>query len=147
MFDEGSHIVWSACLRVYWTIFPQTLALHNHKMAATVKKDIKRKQCFKREYTEKFEFILRSQRGENYARCTLCSADFSISHSGIFDVSRHVESGKHRSIAESKSSNHNIKQFMSSEDLSVIRAETLWTDYIVKHNLPFASSDDTLHFP
>ena len=42
----------------------------------------KRKQTFKEEYSRSWDFIKPSRKGENHARCTLCSADFSIAASG-----------------------------------------------------------------
>ena len=113
-------------------------------MASTSKKD-KRKQSYKTEYSEKWDFIQPSQKGENHARCTLCSSDFSIAHSGSYDITHHIETAKHRSIAETKSANRPIRQFMpstSNADHDVIRAETLWTEYVIEHNMPFVSSDD-----
>ncbi|XP_038058988.1 zinc finger MYM-type protein 6-like [Patiria miniata] len=112
-------------------------------MASTSKKDIKRKQLYKKEYTEKWDFIQPSQRGENYARCTLCISDFSIGHSGSYDITQHIETTKHRNIAETKSANRSIRQFMpSNKDYDLIRAETLWTEYVIEHNMPFVSSDE-----
>ena len=42
---------------------------------------------------------------ENYARCTLCSADFSIAASGRYNITQHIATAKHRSNAERKDSN------------------------------------------
>ena len=75
-----------------------------------------------------------------YARgCTLCSADFSIAASGRYDITQHIATAKHHSNAERKDSNQPILQFVSSKsnDYDTIRAETLWTLYVVEHNMPF----------
>ena len=105
----------------------------------------KRKQTFKEEYSRSWDFIKPSRKGENHARCTLCSADFSIAASGRYDitVTQHIATAKHRSNAERKDSNQSILQFVSSKsnDYDTIRAETLWTLYVVEHNMPFTSSD------
>ena len=103
----------------------------------------KRKQTFKEEYSRSWDFIKPSRKGENHARCTLCSADFSIAASGRYDITQHIATAKHRSNAERKDSNQSILQFVSSKsnDYETIRAETLWTLYVVEHNMPFTSSD------
>ena len=103
----------------------------------------KRKQTFKEEYSRSWDFIKPSRKGETHARCTLCSADFSIAASGRYDITQHIATAKHRSNAERKDSNQSILQFVSSKsnDYDTIRAETLWTLYVVEHNMPFTSSD------
>ena len=63
--------------------------------------------------------------------------------SGRYDITQHIATAKHRSNAERKDSNQSILQFVSSKsnDYDTIRAETLWTFYVVEHNMPFTSSD------
>lgn len=105
-----------------------------------------RKQSYKPEYSVKWEFIQPSRKGENFVRCTVCGSDFSISHSGSYDIMHHIKTTKHQSMADTKPS-RSIKEFLpsrptSSGEYNVIRAETLWTEYVVDHNMPFASSDD-----
>ena len=101
----------------------------------------KRKQTFKEEYSRSWDFIKPSRKGENHARCMLCSADFSIAASGRYDITQHIATAKHRSNVEKKDSNQSILQFVSSKsnDYDTIRAETLWTLYVVEHNMPFTS--------
>ena len=61
----------------------------------------------------------------------------------VEDTTQHIATAKHRSNAERKDSNQSILQFVSSKsnDYDTIRAETLWTLYVVEHNMPFTSSD------
>ena len=95
----------------------------------------KRKQTFKEEYSRSWDFIKPSRKGENHARCTLCSADFSIAASGKYDITQHImtlqSSAKHRSNAERKDSNQSILQFVSSKsnDYDTIRVDFIccWT--------------------
>ena len=89
----------------------------------------KRKQTFKEEYSRSWDFIKPSRKGENHARCTLCSDDFSIAAIGRDDITQHIATAKHRSNAERNDSNQSILQFVSSKsnDYDTIRAETLWT--------------------
>ena len=102
-----------------------------------------RHQKFLTEYTAKWDFIVPSVKGETYARCNSCNSDFSIKSSGAYDINIHIESAKHKSSAEARASNHAITSFFASEkdDFSVIRAETLWTQFVVDHNMPFTTSD------
>ena len=102
-----------------------------------------RHQKFLTEYTAKWDFIVPSVKGETHARCNSCNSDFSIKSSGAYDIKIHIESAKHKSSAEARASNHAITSFFASEkdDFSVIRAETLWTQFVVDHNMPFTTSD------
>ena len=49
------------------------------------------------------------------------------------DITQHIATAKHRSNTERKDSNQSILQFVSSKsnDYDTIRAETLWTLYVV----------------
>ena len=42
-------------------------------------------------------------------------------------------------------SNQTITQLFDKEDYSEIRAETLWTRYVVDHNMLFTGSDDFIN--
>ena len=74
----------------------------------------KRKRTFKEEYSRSWDFIKPSRKGENHARCTLCSADFSIAASGRYDITQRIATAKHRSNAERKDSNQSILQFVEA---------------------------------
>ena len=100
-----------------------------------------RKQMFKKEYSKKWSCISSSRQDEYSARCTLCSSDFSISHGGANDIQIHVKSKKHQSAVRSSKSTGNIAEFLQPKDFSVIRAETLMTQFLIEHNLPFAAAD------
>ena len=52
-------------------------------------------QQYRPEYVEKRPFIKPSSMGKCFAFCTICKADFTVSHGGEFDVKRHVASVKH----------------------------------------------------
>ena len=102
-----------------------------------------RNQTFKEEYKKTWDFIKPSRKGNNHAYCSICSTDFSIAASGKYDINKHIRTAKHRSSAECKETNRPITQFLSplSTNYDVIRAETLWTLYVVENNMPFVSSD------
>jgi hypothetical protein len=97
------------------------------------------------EYQVKYPVVRKSSVSDSYAYCTTCRCDFSIGHGGIGDVIKHVKTSKHvKKAGDNGPSTHKIKQFFvdsSSKDLSVIRAEVMFTDFIVEHNLPLACAD------
>ena len=104
----------------------------------------KNNQRFTRKYTETWPCIQPSKRGDFYAYCDICSCDFSIKHSGRYDVKVHINTGKHQGNTEKKSSNHSILNFIEStkcKDDSSINAECLMANFIIEHNLPIAISD------
>ena len=71
---------------------------------AEVKKPVSRKhrisQQFRNEYTVAYPVIRKSSVDCSHAFCTVCSADINISHGGIVDVKKHVDSTKHASKAK-----------------------------------------------
>ena len=81
----------------------------------------KRKQTFKEEYSRSWDFIKPSRKGENHARCTLCSADFSIAASGRYDITQHIATAKHRSVVRK-----NATEFRSNLSTPVL-SDTLIT--------------------
>jgi hypothetical protein len=60
-----------------------------------MRKRFKYDQKFNFEYTAEFTFISKSTLGENYAFCTLCHADISITHGGRDDIRKHCTTHKH----------------------------------------------------
>lgn len=104
----------------------------------------KRKACvsnqkYRTEYTDKWPVIVKSRRGENYVYCCVCRVDFSIKHSGMYDISRHVECQRHKSLS---SSSQDIKSFFTKQnDDGPIRAEVLFTSFLIEHNIPLAAAD------
>jgi len=79
------------------------------------------------------------------ATCREPDVIFCVGHGGIGDVEKHVRTAKHVAKAGcSASSGRPIQHFFTNRnDLSVIRAETLFTEFLVEHNLPLACSDHT----
>ena len=87
-----------------------------------------------------------SDRGKQQAYCKVCSKHFSVSHGGIDDVRRHGEGKKHFELFNTrKSTNQVTKYYISSNssslDENVIKAETLISLAMAKHNVPLAFAD------
>ena len=73
-----------------------------------------------------------------FARCTLCSSDFSISHGGRNDVTSHEKTNHHKEVAKEASTSKSLFSFFRPQtQQSVIKAETLWSVFTAKHNLAF----------
>ncbi|KAJ8043481.1 hypothetical protein HOLleu_10580 [Holothuria leucospilota] len=106
----------------------------------------RRMQRFKEEYTRKWPIITESTVDVFHAFCTKCQVNFSISHGGLNGIAKHVGSAKHRQIAVSvQEYSGGLHRFfasdLSTEGEQVIRAEVLFSDFIVEHNLPIAFAD------
>ena len=99
-------------------------------------------QRYKAEYAEKYPVIRKSSVGDNHAFCILCGTDFSVAHGGMLDVKKHIETAKHKSKEHARASARKVTDmFPTDKNVSVIRAETFFTDFIIEHNLPLACAD------
>ena len=99
----------------------------------------RRKQSYCDSYAETFTFIKKSTKGEHHAYCKSCNCDISISAGGANDIKRHMNNDKHKKNAEAlqRASLHTqpLSSFCKKEDLSVIQAEVLFTDFLVEHSI------------
>ena len=107
----------------------------------------RRKQSYCDSYAETFTFIKKSTKGEHHAYCKSCDCDISISAGGANDIKRHMNNEKHKKNAKAlqRASLHTqpLSSFCKKEDLSVIRAEVLFTDFLVEHSIQPAVADHT----
>lgn len=107
------------------------------------------KQVFLESYCVDFPWAVRSQKGDNFAKCIVCKCDVNIAHSGRRDLKLHGSSVKHQNneAAEAQAKSNKIKNFFSvqNNDFSAIRAECYFTAFIVEHNLPVAVADHAGH--
>ena len=111
-------------------------------MEAVDKKKHTLGQHFRSEYSVQFPVITKSHINDQHACCTVCKCDFDISHSGIGDVKKPVATDKHTCKAAAGTGSRKVADFFTgSKDLSVTRADTLFTEYIIEHNLPLACAD------
>lgn len=100
-------------------------------------------QTFKESYSVDFPCVIKSRKGEKFAFCTVCGCDINIAHGGN-DLSNHVKCGKHISYLKSKDDNQKISRFFAKSDNvdnDVIRAECLFTSFLVEHNVPLSAAD------
>ena len=88
--------------------------------------------------------VLENQRKDKTMRsCFVCSSDFLVKHGGKNYVNRHIQSDKHNTVAKARSNTPGIAGYFtkSGADNDVIKAEMLFTGFLVEHNLNIASSD------
>ena len=88
-------------------------------------------QKYRYKYELKYPVIRNSGVAALFAYCTLWHCDFSVWHGGIGDVERHVKTTKHAAKVCSNPPRNIQHFFTNSKDLSVIRAETLFTEFII----------------
>ena len=87
-----------------------------------------------------------SDQGKQQVYCKVCSKHFSVSHVGIDDVRRHGEGKKHLELFNARKSTNQVTKYYvlsnsSSLDENVIKAETLISLAMAKHNVPLAFAD------
>uniref|UniRef100_H2ZUA5 HAT C-terminal dimerisation domain-containing protein n=1 Tax=Latimeria chalumnae TaxID=7897 RepID=H2ZUA5_LATCH len=75
--------------------------------------------------------------------CTICRISVSCASGGKNDVKRHLESKNHlsnRNVAENSQSLKNV--FVTEKEaFSVIKAETIFANFVARYNLPFTVAD------
>lgn len=101
-------------------------------------------QSFREDYAKEFPFIIKSERGNKFAFCSICRCDLNISHGGKNDISNHVKSGKHTTYAKNIESSRKINSFFvsaGSEVDNVTKAECFFTSFLVEHNIALSVSD------
>ena len=102
-------------------------------------------QSWKEEYSRDFNGVVKSEKGSSMAFCTICNCHFSIKSSGRFDIKRHITSQKHISAQKAAGSSNllsSFKKIESDANFSAIRAEVVFTKFIIEKDLPIAISDD-----
>lgn len=101
-----------------------------------------RKQSYKDSYAKEFDFIRKSDKGEDYAFCSACVCDISIGHGGRCDIAVHAKTAKHELAYKKMKTTSKISSFMCySSDNQTIRAELLFSNFIIEHNIPLAAAD------
>lgn len=101
-------------------------------------------QVFRSAYSTQFSCILKSDKGEKHAFCTVCRCDINISHGGKNDITNHLKCAKHVSNLKDQQGNKKIKTYFGSTNSvenEVIQAECLFTGFLVEHNIAFSVAD------
>ena len=104
----------------------------------------RRIQLFKGEYATEWPVLKPSKVSTNHVYCSACCTDFSIAHGGRDDCRRHVATKRHQDYARMMSKSTRIDKFFqstSSGDQGIIQAETLFTHFLIEHNIPLSAAD------
>ena len=97
------------------------------------KRKIEHKQKFLNEYKQLFPCFSNSKRGDSFAWCSICAVDISVAHGGKGDLSKHVKSNKHLELAKISQTHRQLTNtFTPMNDLSVIKAEVTFTNFLVR---------------
>lgn len=95
----------------------------------TLPKSRKVLQRYRDVYHETWPWFTKSQRGEYYVNCTICSSDFMCAHAGKNYCQRHVDSKTHKELSVLQKSNKSMTSFLTnstpetSHQRAVTRAE------------------------
>ena len=99
--------------------------------------------CKYQQFWEKeFTWLKKSDTGEDMAHCKLCNANFSVAAGALYDVKRHAKRSTHVTAVEASSKTKSITNFVDDKkSSSVILSETLFSNFVAEHNLPFSLAD------
>ena len=76
------------------------------------------------------------------AHCKLCNTNFSVAAGALYDVKRHAKRSTHVTAVEASSNTKSITNFVDDKkSSSVILFETLFSNFVAEHNLPFSLAD------
>ena len=96
----------------------------------------------KKKYSCKFQ---PSSVGNESVYCSLCRVNFSVASRGLYDVKRHTQSDMHSKESGAKSTSKSTDSFLlkaqSHLDHQAIVAETIFSNFIAEHNVPFSIAD------
>ena len=95
-------------------------------------------------YHIQYPSLIKSKKGAGYAYCCICMTDFTVTHSGVNDCTRHIKGKKHSELSATAATQPSMASFASapsSLEVKTMNAECLLTSFIVEHNLPIAIAD------
>ena len=96
-------------------------------------------------YHELWPCLVRSEKGDIYAKCTICNSSFCCSHAGRYDCKRHIESKQHQEFVKLRQSSRSITSFcvekLNPFDMQTIRAEAILCEIITDNNLSLSTAD------
>lgn len=99
-------------------------------------------QVFLKSYSQEFPCFVPSKKGDKFGFCRTCTCDVNVSHGGKADIKLHIASRKHQGYVRAADNQSNLVSFFQSDnDHGAIRAECLFTAFLVEHNIPLSVSD------
>ena len=106
----------------------------------------KRYGCkFQKKWCKAFPWITASSAGPEFCYCVPCKSNFSVKSGGLYDVKKHTQTELHKKCATAVKGTSAMQNFLVSSAghllRQVTRSETLFSNFVVEHNLPFAVAD------
>ena len=139
-----SHVIESASV-VYATVLTTDMKGLARALAEEGSSKRSKYLCkFRTEWTKKDPVIVQSKKGVNYAFCTTCAADISVGAGGWNDIAKHKNTTKHIEMVKQRKGQTEVSRYFqesTSNCAKVIRAETLFAQFVAEHNLPFSVAD------
>ena len=109
--------------------------------ASPASKSQKKYKCsFQNEWVKEFPHIRRSEKGDAYAKCTLCNSTFGVYAGGRNDVSRHVNGSQHTANFKSASATPGISSLFK-KTTTATTSDKVTKAEVAEHNLPFNVAD------
>ena len=71
----------------------------------------------------------------------LCNTNFSVAAGALYDVKRLAKRSTNVTAVEASSKTKSITNFVDKKSSSVILSETLFSNFVAEHNLPFSLAD------
>ena len=108
----------------------------------------KKRGCkFNDDLRSEFPFIKKTK-SDYMVKCEKCNGEFSISHGGKNDISKHLETQKHKRYLNTAASSSKIQEFLrkttyGDEEKKLALAEGLMSFHAINHNHSFRSMDCT----
>lgn len=99
---------------------------------------------FQQDWSKKDPVIVQSKKSINHTSCTLCGTDFNVGAGGWNDVTKHKKTLKHMELIKQNKGQSQVTCYFRDNtrlDDKVIRAETLFSQFVAEHNLPFLVVD------
>ncbi|XP_031327822.1 uncharacterized protein LOC116159067 [Photinus pyralis] len=76
-------------------------------------KSKKRRNYFNNDWQQTYSWLLKGKE-EGTAKCIACNSEFSIANGGVYDVKKHMKTGKHIKQVENSARTPNILSFFNS---------------------------------
>ena len=97
---------------------------------------------FQDSWLQEFNFVCKSAKGIQYARCKACGLDFSIGNGGRTDVKKHSQTSNHASNMKSYQSTSRITKFIARGESECDKVINKFAYYLAKNNMPFSACDE-----
>ena len=99
-------------------------------------------QRFIESYSEEFDFIRKSREGEHFALCIACNTHIKIKSGGRSDIVAYANTKKHKEKHKNFRQTSKLQfSAVPSSDFQPIKAEVLFTNFLIEHNVPIAAAD------